>query len=173
MGSSTLSAHPILKYTAYKNQSLDDWFKRTEELGYDPTYQINIAYIPEISGSAIAQLGTTYRLAITQFTEFSKLFRLPADTTRAFEIDYIYKSSAVNAQRSGKIEVIVRPGSNLVDMTDTFDYIGDANLAQNLKFKAQTFDENNNSSVDTIAIMVLNSTSSDNAELTYTVRSKS
>ena len=173
MGSSTLSAHPILKYTAYKNQSLDDWFKRTEELGYDPTYQTSIAYIPEISGSAIAQLGTTYRLAITQFTEFSKLFRLPADTTRAFEIDYIYKSSAVNAQRSGKIEVIVRPGSNLVDMTDTFDYIGDANLAQNLKFKAQTFDENNNSSVDTIAIMVLNSTSSDNAELTYTVRSKS
>ena len=46
-------------------------------------------------------------------------------------------------------------------------------LAQNLQFKAQTFDENSNSSVDTIAIMVLNSTSSDNAELTYTVRSKS
>jgi hypothetical protein len=173
MGSSSIAAHPILKYTAYKNQSLDDWFKRTEELGYDSNYQVNVAYIPEISGSAIAQIGTTYRLAITQFTEYSKLFRLPADTTRAFEIDYIYKSSAVNAQRSGKIEVIVRPGSNLVDMTDTYDYIGDSNLASNLKFKAQTFDEDSNSSVDTIAIMVLNSTSSDNAELTYTVRSKS
>ena len=59
-------------------------------------------------------------------------------------------------------------------MADTFDYIGDAeHLAENLKFKAQTFDENANSEVDTIAIMVLNSTSSDNAELTYTVRSKS
>jgi hypothetical protein len=58
-------------------------------------------------------------------------------------------------------------------MADTFDYIGDAGLAENLKFKAQTFDENSNSEVDTIAIMVLNSTSSDNAELTYTVRSKS
>ncbi len=173
MGSSTVAAHPVLKYTAYKNQSLDDWFKRTEELGYDPAYQTNIAYIPEISGSAIAQLGTTYRLAITQFSEFSKLFRLAADTTRAYEIDYIYKSSAVNAQRSGKIEVIVRPGSNTVDMTDTYDYIGDAALDRNLQFKAQTFDENNNSSVDTIAITVLNSTSSDNAELIYTVRSKS
>ena len=58
-------------------------------------------------------------------------------------------------------------------MTDTYDYIGDAALDRNLQFKAQTFDENNNSSVDTIAITVLNSTSSDNAELIYTVRSKS
>jgi|TARA_B110000858_G_scaffold147155_1_gene167168 hypothetical protein len=173
MGSSAIASHPILKYTAFRNQSIDDWFKRTEELGYDPAYQVNIPYIPEISGSAIAQIGTTYRLAITQFTEYSKLFRLPADTTRSFEIDYIYKSSAVNAQRSGKMEIIVRPSSNLVDMADTFDYIGDAGLAENLKFKAQTFDENSNSEVDTIAIMVLNSTSSDNAELTYTVRSKS
>ena len=173
MGSSTQATHPVIKFLAYNNESLDDWFKRTEELAYDPTYQLNIAYIPEISGSAIASIGTTYRLAITQFTEFSKLFRLAADTTRAYEIDYIYKSSAVNAQRTGKLEVIVNPTNNLVDLVDSYDFVGDSNLAQNLQFKAQTFDENSNSSVDTIAIMVLNSTSSDNAELTYTVRSKS
>ena len=58
-------------------------------------------------------------------------------------------------------------------MSDTFDYVGDANNAQNLKFKAQTFDEDSNSSVDTLAIMVLNSTSNDNAYFTYTVRTKS
>tara|TARA_B100000424_G_scaffold265050_1_gene254158 strand:- start:987 stop:2603 length:1617 start_codon:yes stop_codon:yes gene_type:complete len=173
MGSSTQAAHPVIKFLAYNNESIDDWFKRTEELGYDPTYQLNISYIPEISGSAIASIGTTYRLAITQFSEFSKLFRLAADTTRAYEIDYIYKSSAVNAQRTGKLEVIVNPTNNLVDLVDSYDFVGDSTLAQNLQFKAQTFDENSNSSVDTIAIMVLNSTSSDNAELTYTVRSKS
>ena len=71
------------------------------------------------------------------------------------------------------MEVIVNPTNNIVDLVDSYDYIGDASLAENLKFKAQTFDENSNSSVDTIAIMVLNSTSSDNAELTYTVKTKS
>ena len=58
-------------------------------------------------------------------------------------------------------------------MSDSYDYIGDSNLAENLKFKAQTFDEDSNSSVDTLAIMVLNSTSSDNAVLTYKVKIKS
>tara|TARA_B100000902_G_C27075905_1_gene796399 strand:+ start:29 stop:730 length:702 start_codon:yes stop_codon:yes gene_type:complete len=173
MADSSSATHSVIKFLAYKNESVDDWFKRTEDLGYDPAYQVGITYVPEIEGSAIASLGTTYRLALTQFSEYSKLFRLPADTTRAFEIDYIYKSSAVNAQRTGKMEVIVNPTNNIVDLVDSYDYVGDASLAENLKFKAQTFDENSNSSVDTIAIMVLNSTSSDNAELTYTVKTKS
>ena len=45
MGSSTQAAHPVIKFLAYNNESIDDWFKRTEELGYDPTYQLNISYI--------------------------------------------------------------------------------------------------------------------------------
>lgn len=173
MGSSATIAHSIIKFTSFKNSSDNDWFKRTEELSYDPTYQVNIPYIPEIEGSSISEIGTTYNLAITQYGEFSKLFRLPANEKRAYEIDYVYKSSAVNATRSGKMEVLVNPGQNLVSFTDDYDFVGDANLAYNLKFQAQNYDENSNSSVDTIAIMVLNSTSSDNAVLTYKVRLKS
>ena len=85
----------------------------------------------------------------------------------------MYKSSAVNASRTGKLDVLVNPAQNLVTLTDDYDYIGDVTLAQNLKFKAQNYDENSNSSVDTVAIMVLNSTNSDNATLTYKVKIKS
>ena len=173
MGSSATAQYSIIKFDSYKNQSEGDWFKRTEELGYNPTYQVGQPYIPEIEGNVVSNIGTTYRLAITQYGEYSKLFRLPADTTRAYEIDYVYRSSAVNAQRSGKMEIIVNPTQNAIDMTDSYDYIGDVAFSENLKFKAQTFDENANSSVDTLAIMVLNSTSSDNAQLTYTVKIKS
>ena len=173
MGSSATAQYSIVKFDAYKNQSEGDWFKRTEDLGYNPTYQVGQPYIPEIEGNVVANIGTTYRLAITQYGEYSKLFRLPADTTRAYEIDYVYKSSAVNAQRTGKMEIIVNPTQNIIDMTDSYDYVGDASFGENLKFKAQTFDENSNSSVDTLAIMVLNSTSSDNAQLTYKVKIKS
>jgi len=173
MGSSATIAHSIIKFTAFKNSSDNDWFKRTEELSYDPTYAVNIPYVPEIEGSSITEIGTTYNLAITQYGEFSKLFRLPANEKRAYEIDYVYKSSAVNATRSGKMEVLVNPTLNLVSFTDEYDYIGDVNLAYNLKFQAQNYDENSNSSVDTVAIMVLNSTSSDNAVFTYKVKLKS
>ena len=58
MGSSATVAHPIIKFTAYKNSSENDWFKRTEELSFDPTYQVNIPYIPEIEGTAISEIGT-------------------------------------------------------------------------------------------------------------------
>lgn len=173
MGSSSTAQYSIVKFVSYKNQSEGDWFKRTEELSYDPAYQVNLPYIPEIEGNVVSNIGTTYRLAITQFGEYSKLFRLPADTTRAYEIDYVYKSSAVNAQRTGKMEIIVNPTQNIIDMTDSYDYVGDDSFAENLKFKAQTYDEDSNSSVDTLAIMVLNSTSSDNAQLTYKVKIKS
>lgn len=173
MGSASQATTPVIQFTSYRNQSTDDWFQRTEELSYDPTYQLNRTYIPEIGGTTIASLGYTYRLPITQYSEFTKLFRLPADATRAYEIEYVYKSDAVSAQRTGIINVAVNPTTNLITMSDSYDYIGDSNLAENLKFKAQTFDEDSNSSVDTLAIMVLNSTSSDNAYFTYKVKAKS
>jgi|TARA_B110000285_G_scaffold209958_1_gene251414 hypothetical protein len=173
MGSSATATHSVIKFTAYRNQSHNDWFKRTEELGYDPTYIVNNPYVPEIEGTAISEIGTTYKLAVGSYGEYSKLFRLPADTTRAYEIDYVYISSAVSAQRTGKFEILVNPTTNLVTLTDSYDFIGDSNLAQNLKFKAQNYDEDSNSSVDTVAIMVLNSTNSDNAVLTYKVKIKS
>ena len=163
----------MIQFTAYRNQSTDDWFQRTEDLSYTAEYQLNRTYIPEIGGTTIARIGHTYRLPVTQYNEYTKLFRLAADADRAYQIDYIYKSNAANAQRTGTLDVVVNPVNNLISMSDTFDYVGDANNAQNLKFKAQTFDEDSNSSVDTLAIMVLNSTSNDNAYFTYTVRTKS
>lgn len=173
MGNASQAFVPVIQFTAYRNQSTDDWFQRTEDLSYTAAYQTNRTYIPEIGGTAIASIGHTYRLPVTQYNEYTKLFRLAADADRAYQIDYIYKSNAANAQRTGTLDVVVNPGNNLISMSDTFDYVGDANNAQNLKFKAQTFDEDSNSSVDTLAIMVLNSTSNDNAYFTYTVKTKS
>jgi len=53
------------------------------------------------------------------------------------------------------------------------DFVGDITLAENLSFVAQNFDENGDDEIDTVALMVLNSTSSDDAELYYRVRTKS
>ena len=45
--------------------------------------------------------------------------------------------------------------------------------AENLKFTAQNYDEDGDLTVDTVAVMMLNLTSSDNATLHYKVKTKS
>jgi hypothetical protein len=58
-------------------------------------------------------------------------------------------------------------------LSDNFDFTGDNLYAENLKFTAQNYDENGDLSVDTVAIMMLNLTSSDNAVMYYKVKIKS
>ena len=68
---------------------------------------------------------------------------------------------------------VVDPANNNVEFDDEYTYTGNSTFSQNLKFTAQNYDENGDSLVDTIAIMMLNLTSSDNATLYYKVKTKS
>ena len=172
-GNASLAAHSIIKFESIKNNSHGDWFQRSEELGYTEEYKNGSVYVPEVEGPSITTFNTTHKLTIGQSGEYSKLFRLPADTTKGYEIDYVYKSSAVVASRSGTMTLIVDPVNNTFNFSDDFNYTGNNTFAENLKFKAQNYDEDGNSSVDTIAIMMLNLTSSDNAVLHYNVKAKS
>lgn len=172
-GNASLAAHSIIKFESIKNNSHGDWFQRSEELGYTEEYKNGSVYVPEVEGPSITTFNTTHKLTIGQSGEYSKLFRLPADTTKGYEIDYVYKSSAVIASRSGTMTLIVDPVNNTFNFSDDFNYTGNNTFAENLKFKAQNYDEDGNSSVDTIAIMMLNLTSSDNAVLHYNVKAKS
>ena len=61
------------------------------------------------------------------------------------------------------MELIVDPANNTFTFSDDYNYTGGENFAQNLKFKAQNYDEDGDLTVDTIAIMMLNLTTSDNA----------
>jgi len=87
-------------------------------------------------------------------------------------IDYVYRSDQVNASRSGTLDLVVDPINSTYNLTDEYDYTGDVLFQENLRFTALILDENGDTVVDTVAIMVLNSTSSDQAELVYTVKYK-
>jgi len=171
-GSSGNAIWPIIRFDSPSNQSDQDWFKRTEELGFSPTFLVNYPYTPELSGPTISRIGFTQQLSVTQTGEFSKFLKLPADTGKAYEIDYIYKSNQVDAYRSGKINVVVDPATSRASLSDDYDFAGDSNFDQNLEFIADTYDENGDGTVDTVAILVLNSTSSDEATITFTINSK-
>jgi hypothetical protein len=171
-GSSALTQHSIIKFDDIRNTSAGDWFKRSEELGYDETYKNGIRYYPEVEGPTITDFKTTHKITIGQSTEYSKLFRLPAETTKGYEIDYIYKSS-IAGTRSGTITLVVDPDNNIFNISDDYEFIGTSLYAENLKFTANNYDEDGNITVDTVAIMMLNLTSSDVATLNYKVKIKS
>ena len=172
-GSSALNEYPIIRFTDIRNTSDGDWFKRSEELGYDETYKNGVRYYPEVEGPSITDFGTTHKLTINQSGEYSKLFRLPAETAKGYEIDYIYKSSEVIATRTGTLTLVVDPENNTYNISDDYEYTGDSLYAENLKFTANNYDEDGDTEVDTVAIMMLNLTSSDSAVLYYNVKTKS
>jgi parallel beta-helix repeat protein len=156
------------------NQSFNDYFQRTLESGSNPEFIINYPYVPEISGYNFATLGYTYKLGIGELQEFSKLFNLPADVTRSYIIDYTATSKTIDSSRTGTIEVIVDPVDEDVQITDDYVYRGiDDENSRKLRFTAEIFDENNDGTIDTVALMVYNSISNDDTEFTYTIKSKS
>jgi len=172
-GSALLVAGPVIEFISIKNSSVGDWFQRSEELGYNETYKNGVVYHPEVKGPAITEFNTTHKISITQSGEYTKLFRLPAETNKGYEIDYIYKS-ALAGTRSGTMTLVVDPTAATYNFSDDYEYIGNEGVyGNNLKFKAQTYDENASGGVDTIAIMMLNLTSSDDAVLHYKVKTKS
>ena len=172
-GSASLTSSAIILFGNIKNSSHGDWFQRSEELGYDETYKNGVAYYPEVQGPTITDFETTHELTIGQSGEYSKLFRLPAETTKGYEIDYIYKSSVVSATRTGTLTLVVDPVNDTYNISDDYEYTGDITYAENLKFIAQNYDEDGNTVVDTVAIMMLNLTVSDDAILHYKVKTKS
>ena len=172
-GTSSLNQHPVIKFVSIRNSSTNDWFKRSEELGYGEEYKNGVRYQPEVEGPAITEFNTTHKLTIGQSGEYSKLFRLPAEVSKGYEIDYIYKSDSVDATRHGTLTLVVDPVGDTFNLSDNFDFTGDPLYAENLKFTANNYDEDGDNSVDTTAIMMLNLTSSDSATLFYNVRTKS
>lgn len=171
-GTASNNVFAIIRFDQPGNTSTNDYFERSEQLGYDANFLINIPYTTEVSGPQITQINRSHVIELGQYSEATRLFKLPALTARGYEIDYQYRSSQVDAVRNGKINLVVDPINNTQNLTDEYDYTGDVQFQENLRFFAQLSDENGDTVVDTVAIMVLNFTSSDQAELVYTVKYK-
>ena len=173
-GSDDLNETPIIQFDDQGCVSNNDYFQRSEFLGYDSAYLVNIPYNPEVKGDIITQMNTPHTLSIGESGTPVKLFKLPAsDNGKGYEIDYIYKSNNVNAMRSGVLKIAVDPVNDQHLLSDEYEYLGDGAYQESLVFQADNYDENSDLSVDTVAVMMLNSTSSDEATLTYTVKYKS
>lgn len=162
----------IINFNKPNNTSDNDQFNRTAQLSLNPLYFINYPYIPEITGTNISVSGFPATISIGNNSSFEKTLRFSADTAKSYLIDYIYTSDAVNAKRTGKIEMMIDPANNDIQITDEYVYVGDTAFDENLKFNAELYDENSDGTVDTAALTMLNSTSGDSASFSYKVTIK-
>jgi hypothetical protein len=167
------ATYSVIEFLESTNKSTNDYFSRTADLSYDQTYINNNVYVPEVSGHAIYENGYTNRVRVLNYTSAERLFRLPAEATKSFEIDYLYVSNQVDAMRQGTLEITINPsGAGQLHLVDNFDYVGDSGFEENLTLTAQLFDEDFDGTLDTVAVLVLNSTTSDDADFYFTIKTK-
>ena len=167
------ATYAVINFVKFGNASIDDFFSRTEDLGYDQTFINNNVYVPELAGHAIYENKYTNRLRVLNYSSAERLFRLPAETKKSFEIDYLYVSNQVDAMRQGTLTITCNPGgAGQIFLTDDFDFVGDSGFETNLTLTAQLFDEDFDGTLDTVAVLVLNSTTSDDADFYYTIKTK-
>lgn len=133
-GAENVSQHSIIKFQTNTNLSENDYFARTEILGFTPGYWTSFAYLPEIEGTCIATLGEVHTVTLTYTgldgsgnPNYSKIFRLPAEVdiaNQTFEIDYILTSRSYAAHRSGTLTLIVDGYNKTVLVDDDHNFIG-------------------------------------------------
>jgi len=170
-GDATNTLYSVVQFDQNGNHSENDWFTRTSELS--STYP-TAPYLPEVKGNNFSDINFTQSLTIGYYGQFSRLFKLSATNTKSIIIEYIYKSSTLGATRSGVLSILYNADTERAELTDEYDFIGlDDSKADNLVFDVQTFDHNSDSVVDTIGVMVLNSTSNDDATFYYRVKNRS
>ena len=158
--------------TALSNSSNSDWFDRTASLSYDQNFISGYAYIPEVEGPGVFDNEFSYRFPVTQQNVATRVLRVPGYTTRNIEVEYIYKSSQVNAVREGKLDIVCNIADGTTKITDDFTYSGASSYELNLEFSASLTDENSDATNDTVVISMKNTTTSDTGDILFRVRYK-
>ena len=175
-GTEANAAHPVIKYsvgTALSNVSAGDYFSRTRWLAYDQSLITSFPYIPEVAGESVYDMEFSYRINVVQQTSFVRILRAPGDTDRTVYVDYIYRSTSVDAVRQGTLEILVNRSLGTATLTDDHSFLGSSVFEPNLSFRASCTDENGDTVVDTIVIEMLNLTSADTGTILFKVKYKS
>lgn len=166
------SEFAIIEFTSIGNTTENDWFERTTKLMYDPNYLLGIPYIPEIKAPNIHEDKYTHVLTMGLITDPTRLFKLSADKSKAYDIEYYFDSLSFNAKRSGTLTIITDPSVNSINIVDDYSYLGNSAYSEAIDFTARNDNMDAANSVDTISVLVLNSINDPDAKLYYRVKTK-
>ena len=174
-GTEAVALYAVIEFsegTALSNVSAGDFFSRTQQLAFDQSL-ITKPYIPEVKGSAIYDMEFSYRFNVVQQTSYVRVLKAPGDTDRTVYIDYLYRSSQVDAVRQGTLEILINRSLGTAILTDDHSYVGSSLYEPNISFKAVVTDESGDTQYDTIVVEMQNLTSADVGTLLFKVKYKS
>ena len=165
--------YSVIDFNNPGNSSIEDFFARTADLGYNQTYISTYKYVSEIKGKVNATLGGLNSLEVQEASSSTYFFRLPGDYSRTYDIEYQYASNVVNARRTGTMSFMLDVATNALSFVDDFSYQGDSNYENSLSFTAATVNTDGNLGVDTVIVSMLNSTTNDQGEFNYKIKVRS
>lgn len=169
-GTESQPEYSVVKFDDLGNQSINDFFSRTELLSYTTANLNNVPFTPEIEGIVSYNSGFTHTVNIASGGP-TKLFKLPGFANQNFEIDYLMTSRSVELIRSGTLSITQDAyGSPTLSVTDDFNYAGESAYEDAVTFTAQVIDEDGDLTNDTIGVYSTASVS--DTQLKFTIKNK-
>lgn len=169
-GDASGATYPIIKFGQTGNISLDDHFDRTYNLSVNQEFIISEPYVPDVEGPAFVDYGYTETVEVDGSSVPNVLFRLPAEATKKYHVEYVYKTTVENRffTRSGTITVVINRENNSVTLSDEYDYVGNDTYEESLEFSAGLVQYGNS-----YTVQVRQQNPLDQGELTYRISSRS
>lgn len=157
----------IIKFNIPGNTSLGDTFDRTTLLS---TSNAEMAYIPEIEGPAFRHSYATNKISLITATEYKEAIRLPLNINTDIEIPYVFSSEQYNQTRAGVLQLTVDRLRDVVQLTDSYNYVGEDNGDNNVTFSASLEEANG---ITAVVVSYINLNQNDANSFTYTYSSLS
>jgi hypothetical protein len=193
-GTSANVTTSVIKFVTAGNHTLNDYFQRTEDLSYGSDYVTvsdtggnnwdsdTVEYLPEVEGIATFANTTVHSVTpVNTAGNWATAFRLPADRSKSYELQYHYNSDNVNGARHGTLNVLLDKENNNISVTDDFEFIGNDNSVSgdgnNLTFRGKFVNVVNSTTGagPTVYIEMKNATSESTVilpTLTFTITSR-
>lgn len=123
-GNEYLSEMPIIQMNEVGNESIDDYFSRTDLLRTE--FDIASTYVAEVKGNLNHTMGHTVEATIFTSSTPANIIRFPAEQNQSYEIEYYMYNQSYDFQRTGKLNLLCdKTGLDKVYISDSYDQIGD------------------------------------------------
>lgn len=169
-GSPAEAAYPIIKFAEAGNSSVDDDFNRTYNLAINQEYINSEPYVADVEGPVFHNYGFTQTVQCSNQSTPALLFRLSAEATKTYTIDYEYVSTQPgrNFRRSGELTIMVNRTDNSTFVTDDYTITGTTTPQESLQFSSDLIEFENKTTLE-----VLYQNQLDTGTLTFKINAKS
>lgn len=171
-GSSDTAVAPVVVFGEAGNISSDDIFERVRDFLSVPALTSG-PYHPEVKGPIFFTHGRAEQITLNQVTEPVLKFRLPADATKFYEVEYFYRGTTRNTTRYGVLNISINREDNSYELTDEFESNVGISEADALTFNLQLQSKLDSNGVQVYSADIHVANRDEEGIMTFKVTSKS